>query len=886
MLGRYIDIFKLRIRSTFRKQSVDRELSKELQYHLDELIAENIRAGMSASEARYAAGRSMGGLAQIQENCRDLRGMSFLDHLLQDLRYSLRVLRRSPIFTSVAILSLALGIGANTLMFSVVQSILLRPLPYKQPAELYAVTLIPSQGPNGSRPIVLTPDFAEWREESHAFTGFAAWNNADYTLTGLREPQHLIAALVNADFFRVLGIDLALGYGFSLADDGSQAAHLVILTDDFWKKQLGANRQIIGFTITLDGNGYTVVGVLPPSFRFPGDYHPDIFVPGGFSGPAQWGAQRMALLQVTGRLRRGVSSTEAIRELEAVGIRHSSEMPAPYRRGFGRRVAKITPLQSQLVGDLRPTLFLLLSAVVLILLITCSNMAALQLARGFARSSELAIRLALGSGRRRVLHLLMTENIVLAGMGGVVGIAGVYALLPAVRTVKFLHLLSPSDLSMNGAVLAMSLTLTLGSAILFGIGPALAVSRQNIHEAIKPGSRSLTAGNSLMRSVLVATQIAIALVLLLSTGLLLKSTAKVLSNPLGIQPSGVLAGLFGMDQARYNSPQTMIALGEELTQRMEKLPGVESAALTSALPFNGYHVGASLVIEGQPAPPPGARPIVPIISITPAYFRTLRVPLLVGRKFETSDRLGAPPVAIVNQSFVQRFFSNTDPIGVRVRWGGDASPWAAIVGIAADIRHRGQDVDPVPELFAPFSQFPHNSLVMTMRTTVPSHSLISAVRKEFARVDSQLPIFDIQSMDERISQHTERRRLELMIVGGFAALAFFLAVAGVYGVMAYVVTKRTREFGVRLALGAEPSDITRNVVTRGIWLTVCGLLPGLAASYFLTRYLSNLLYKVNVHDFAVFSMASGVLFLAAGLASYFPARHASRTNPVSALRWE
>lgn len=886
MFNRYINILKLRMRSVFRRQSVDKELNKELQYHLDELMAENLRAGMNAREARQAAHRSLGGFTQIQEECRDWRGLSFLDHRLQDLRYSLRVLRRSPVFTSIAIVSLALGIGANTLMFSVVQAILLRPLPYKQPNELYSVTLISPRAAAGMREMVLSPDFAEWREEIHAFAGLVAQEGSEYALTGVREPQHVSAALVSADFFKVLGVSPALGHGFSLRDDGSQPTRAVILSDDLWKKQFGGSQQIVGRVITLSSNGYVVIGVLPHSFRYPGSIQPDLFIPGGFSAPAQWGAKSLAFLGVIGRVRKGTSTLEAVRELEAISQRHLAEIPMPYRRIFGNRTVEVTPLQNKLVGDLRPTLLVLFGSVVLILLITCSNMAALQLARGFARSSELAVRLALGSGRRRVLSLLMTENIMLAGVGSVLGVAGAYALLPAVRTIQFLHLSSPSDLSIDGAVLAMALAITLSSATLFGVGPALAVSKQSLYEAIKPGSRSLTTGNSRMRSVLVAAQIALALVLLLSAGLLLKSAEKILNNPLGFQPSGMLTGLFRLDGARYQSPEKTAALGQELTQQIGRLPGAESVALTSTLPFNRYNQGASLVIEGQPLPPPGARPMLPIIAVTPAYFYTLRVPLLAGRGFNPSDRLGTQPVVIVNQSFVQQFFPKDNPIGRRVRWGGDTSPWATIVGIAADIRNRGQDVDPQAELFTSFSQFPSNYLALAVRTTIPPSSLTSAVRKEFARVDSQLPIFDLQSMDERISEHTQRRRLELIIIGGFAALSFFLAVAGVYGVMAYVVTKRTREFGVRLALGAEPSDITKSVVTRGIWLTICGLLPGLMVSYFLTRYLSNLLYKVNIHDFAVFSLASGVLFLAAGLASYFPARRASRTDPVSALRWE
>ena len=512
MFGRYIRVLKLRVRSLLRKGVVDRELDKELQFHLDELTKENVRAGMSASAARYAATRSMGGLAQIQEECRDSRRMSFLDHLLQDGRYSLRVLRRSPVFTSVAILSLALGIGANTLMFSVVQSILLRPLPYKQPADLYSITWIVPRGPMGLMEVVLPPEFADWLEESHAFSGFAAWNGGEYTLTGVREPQRLSVALVNADFFSTLGVFPALGHTFSLRDDGSQPAHLVILSDQLWRKQFGSSRAILGRTINLNGSGYTVVGVLPQTFHFPGDLRPDIITPGGFSAPAQWGARSMALLRVVGRIRKGVSNAEAARELGAIGKRHLPEIPAQYRRIFSGHVLEMQPLQNKLVGDLRPTLLVLLGAVVLILFITCSNMAALQLARGFARSSELAVRLALGSGRRRVLNLLMTENLLLAGTGGFLGLAGTYTLLPAVRAVKFLHLASPSDLSINGAVLAIALLITFSSAVLFGVGPALAVSGQNLQEAIKPGSRSLTTGSNRMRSVLVAAQIDLALV--------------------------------------------------------------------------------------------------------------------------------------------------------------------------------------------------------------------------------------------------------------------------------------------------------------------------------------------------------------------------------------
>ncbi len=884
-MSRYLSIFVLRMRSVFRKRTVERELEKELQLHFDELSAEFRAQGLSAEDAAFAARRAMGGVSQAAEQCRDQRRTAFWDRAMQDLKYSMRALRANPVFTSIGILSLALGIGANTLMFSVVRSILLRPLPYREPAQLVSINQISARMPMG---VVLPPEFANWRQDSHTLSGLGAFNDEQLTLTGTREAQHLAGATVNAGFFRTLGVTPALGRAFSPAEDGPNPERVAILSDALWRSEFAADRNIVGHTIVLNSLGYTVIGVLPSEFRFPDQGQPDVYLPGGFSGPAQWNTPRMALLRVIGRLRRGVAMAEAERELKAIDERHGGEIPTPYRRAFRERMLQTMPLQQRLVGDLRPALLVLWGAVALLLLLTCSNLAALQLARAFARAGEFAIRLALGGDRKRLVQLLLTENLLLASVGAVLGVAGAYAAAPAVRTVNALHLVSPKDLSIDPVVLLGALALTAGSAFLFGFGPALGVSTLTPNEAIKSGAKSIAGGSwsDRARTMLVAVQVAFALILVLSAGLLLKSAARILSNPLGMQPANLVIARFRVDPHRYTTDEKTAALGEEIVERIRQIPGVESVGLTNALPLGGYSLGGAVVFEGRPAPPPGARPTVPIVAITPDYLRTLESPILAGRGIERQDRRGSALVAIVNHSFAQHFFPNADPIGRRFRWGADGAPWTEIVGIVADVRHRGQDADPEPEIFVPFAQAGGIALGLAIRSAQPLKALAPAIRNQFREIDRTMPVFNIVTMERRISITMERRRIELIVIGCFSVLAFFLAVTGVYGVINYAVTRRTREFGVKLALGAKPSRIATEVMRRGLLLAAGGLLPGLALSYAAARYLSSLLYKVTPEDWQSYAGAALLLLAAITAASLIPARRASRTDPLRALRWE
>jgi putative ABC transport system permease protein len=706
---RYFSMIVHRMRSLFWKGKLERELEKELQFHLDELTSEFCAQGMSSEDALFAARRAMGGVAQRAEECRDQRRTAFWDRATQDLKYSMRALRANPMFTGIGITSLALGIGANTLIFSVVHSILLRPLPYRQPAQLLSINQVSARMPTG---VVLPPEFANWRQDSHVLAELGAFNDEQVTLTGTRQAQHLAAATINADFFRMLGVKPALGRFFSTAEDGPNPERVAILSYALWRSQFAADGNILGRTVVLNSTGYTVAGVLAVDFRFPGPDQPDVYLPGGFSGPAQWNTPKMALLRVVGRLRDGATIAEAERELKVINERHSGGIPTPYRRAFQRRVLQVMPLQRRLVGDLRPALLVLWGAVCLLLLLTCSNLAALQLARGLARTGEFAIRLALGGDRKRLVQLLLTENLLLACAGAILGIAGAYAALPAVRTLNALHLASPNDLSIDRFVLLVALALTGCSAFLFGLGPALGVSALTPNQALKTGAKSIAGGlwSDRARTCLVAGQVAFALILVLSSGLLLKSAAHILSNPLGMQPADLVTARFRVDPHRYTTDAKTVALGEEILERIRHIPGVQSAGLTNALPLSGYSLGAAVVFEGRPAPPPGARPNVPIVAITPDYLRTLETPVLGGRGIEQQDRYGSAPVALVNHSFVQHFFPGVNPVGKRFRWGADGAPWTEIVGIVADVRHNGQDTDPEPEIFAPFAQSAGNCI--------------------------------------------------------------------------------------------------------------------------------------------------------------------------------
>jgi len=875
----------------FSRRQREEDLDAEIRAHKAMAAGDRMARGEAPADAERNARREFGNEALIREVTRQMWGWDALDRLRQDLGYAARVLRRSPGFTAVAVVTLALGIGATTVLYSAIEAVLLRPLPYARPDGLWSITRpAPQIMPTWPDGAVLTPEFAAWLGETHAFSGLAAWNDEQFTLTRAGEPELVQAASVNADFLRVLGVQPIAGRDFDVAEDRPGNTHFALLGYDLWQRHFSGDPHCAGRTAVLNDEPYTITGILPRGFRFPGSLRPDLLVPGGYSAPPEWNAMRMGLLHIIGRPREGVAPAEVQADLAAIERRHLADFPAFLAQTVRSSRIQITPLSDELSGSVRRPLEILWGAVIMVLLVICANMAGLQLARASARTGELALRAALGAGRTRLVRLLLGESLLVAGAGGGLGIAGAYWLVRALRVVEALRLPAPDAIRVNPSVLLLASAVTLAAGVLAGLAPALMASRPDLQEAMKGTSRAVARSwRGGLRSVLVVAEVAMALVLLLGAGLLLRSVEKLLAVRMGMRPERVLTLRLRLESERYRSDEQRAALVRDLLDRASALPGVEHAAVVNSLPLTNYNLGATLHFEGRPEAPRGVRgPNAAILSVSPGYFSTLGVPLLAGRNFDAADRPGAPPVALVNAAFANRFYPGQDPIGKHLRIGAaDASqPSITIVGVAGDVHHRGPRQPPEPELFVPFAQRPMAIVALAIRSATRPEPLTSAVRSEIHALDPDLPIFDIATMDDRLARSTAPERLELGLVGFFALLATALAALGVYGVIAYAVSQATHEIGVLMALGAPPGLVERQVVGRGMWLGAAGVVLGLAAGFALTRSLAALLFETGSHDAATFAGASAVLLAAAPAASYLPARRAARVDPMAALRCE
>ena len=865
----------------FSTRRRNRELDAELRAHRAMSAGDRVARGESPVDAERHARREFGNDALVREVTRDMWRWGALDRLRQDLHYAARVLRKSPGFTAVAILTLALGIGATTAVYSAIEAELLRPPPYAHPEGLVWITRPSPQGPEG-RP--LTPEFAAWRAESRSFSGLAAWNDQQFNLTRAGEPELVVAASVNADFLRVLGVPLTFGRDFDFSEDQSAPAHVVLLGYELWQRHFGGDPACLGRTIALNDAPYTIAGVLQRGFRFPGDLRPELLVPGGYSAPPEWNAQTMGLLHIIGRPRPGIALTQAAAELLALERRHDPDLPAFMAPAVRASRIQLTPLSEQLSGSVRRPLLVLWAAVALVLLLICANMAGLQLARASARTGELALRAALGAGRARLFRLLLGESLLVACAGGILGIAGAYWLVRVLRALEALRLPTPDAIRVNTPVLLFASVLTLLAGVLAGLAPALTASRPNLQDAMKSSSRAVAGGwRGGLRSVLVVAEVAMALVLLLGAGLLLRSVQKLLAVHLGIDSARMLTLRLRLSSGRYAAAPARTAFIQGLLDRARALPGVEHAAAINSLPLTNYNLGAAVRFEGQPDPGPGRVPSAAILDISPDYFSTFGIPLLAGRGFAEAE---GTKVAVVNLSFTNRFYPGADPIGKHIRLGPPDSPWITIVGVAADVHHLGPDRPAAPEVLVPYAQQPPGIVAFVIRSAIDPQPLTSALRREIHALDPNLPLFDVATMEGRVSQSTAPQRLQLALIAFFALLATVLAALGGYGVIAYAVSQNTHEIGVRLALGAPPGLVQLRVVGRGMVLGLGGVLLGLTGGLALTRYLASLLFETGPRDIAAFAGASVLLLAMALLASYLPAHRAARVDPAAALRAE
>jgi len=816
--------------------------------------------------------------------------------LWQDLRYGARMLLKNPGFTLVAVTTLSLGIGANSAIFSVVNSVLLRELPYREPRRLVMVWSDRPQlqartgmteGP------VSAADFTDWRDQNQSFEQIAALHSQSLNITGAGEPKFVGGVRASASLFALLGVEARHGRVFLPEEDRAGANRVVILSDRLWVRGFGADPKIIGQTISLNNEPYTVVGVMPPDFQFPrkadlpaGFQFPrevDLYTPLALT-PEQRNNRGRHYLSVIARLKPQTGFEQARAEMEGIAERLKQQYPNTNRDKGVRLVA----FHQQVVGKARPALLALLGAVGFVLLIACANIANLLLARGAARQKELAIRAALGAGRLRVIRQLLTESLLLAAS------AGALALLLAVWGVDLLRAIIPNNLpradeiGVDVRVFGFTLVVSLGAGILFGLIPALQASRTDLNETLKEGGRSSGGGgHNRFRGLLVISEIALALLLLVGAGLLARSFVRLMSVDPGLDPRNVLTMDIMLPRGKYQPPQ-QAAFFQQLLERLRALPGVQSAGAVYPLPLSGAEEGMGFGIEGRPPATPGERRNAGPRWVSPDYFKALKIQLLKGRVFTESDGAEAPLVLVINEAMARQYWPNEDPIGGRVAFNGLGNQpiWREIVGVVKDVRHTALDTESKPQMYFPFTQFPSPFMTLVARTDGDPLSLVAAARSQVQAIDRDQPISNIHTMEELLAKSVSQRRFNLLLLAIFAGVALLLAVVGIYGVMSYSVEQRTHEIGVRMALGGGAADVLRLLLGQGMKLVAIGVAIGLAAAFGLTRLISALLFDVRATDPVTFVTLALLLTVVALLACYIPARRATKVDPIVALRRE
>ena len=819
-----------------------------------------------------------------------------LDAFSQDVRYAVRLLTRSPGFTVVAVLVLALGIGANTSIFSVVSAVLLRPLPFAAPDRLVLLWEVSTSGAGGfsGHSTVAPANYVDWKERSRSFDDMALFNGLrEYNLTGDGEPERVGAIAATGNLFSVLRLTPILGRTFSADDEGANATPVVVLSQTLWARRFGADPGVIGRDIVLEGVKHTVIGVVPPAFNYPSK-RVEVYVPASFP-PEQLAQRNNHSLWVVGRLKPGVALAAARAEMSAVAKSLERDYPA-FNTNLG---VAVEPLRDELArgsdllgeSDVRDTLFILLGAVAAVLLITCTNVANLLLARGTARRKELAVRQALGANHARVLRQLLTESAVLAGLGLVVGVA------LSAASLGYLARLIPGTLpngtapALDWRVLGFTGGITLVTVLLFGVGPAFAATRIDFADAVMRGiGRGAGPRGVLARNALVVGEIALTVVLLAAAGLLLRSYARLLDVDPGFRPDHLLVAETSWSPSKYGDAPSRRAFFADVLERTRALPGVTSAGYVTNPPLTFLGGRAFFVAEGQPPPEPGdfGRNIASVRGVSGGYLETLGVPLIRGRNFDSRDSATAPRTVVINEAMARMRWPGEDPVGRRVRFGFPDTPWLTVVGVVGDVKQMALDTAPFPELYTPVEQTNADFLwprYLVVRTKDEPLSLATAVRQVVRDVDPDQPV-GVRSMSDVFDAAVANRSTQLTLVGGFAALALLLASIGLYGVLSYTVARRASEIGLRMALGAPRGRVVGSIVRSALLTALIGLAIGLAGSLALSRLLASSLFGVQPTDPATLAAVSAAVLLVTLLASYLPARRAADIDPVSALRTE
>ena len=872
----------------FMRRRLYGDLSEEIQEHLEEKMEELVASGMPRKEAAAAARRAFGNVSLTEESSREVWRWPTIEDLFMDVRYGLRTLRKSPGFAAVAVLTLALGIGANTAIFSVVYAVVLKPLPYAKSDQLFNVFEVkPQEGITGTG--WSYANFAELREQNHVFSEMAGSQHHQLTLTGRGEPSVVNTSVVTPELFSLFGEKPLSGRIFFTEDGKPGAPPVVLLSENLWRGSFGADPNLVGSSIHLDKRSFTVIGIMPATFRFPIVTESEqLWIP-LVQDPVfgSWMARRSGhWLQVTGRLKPGVSMTQAQAELDALSARFAKEFPGEN----GGWMIRMVPLQQMIVGNVKSALLVLLGAVGLVLLIACANIANLLLARATSRAREIAVRAALGARRTRIIRQLLSETAVLGLLGGVAGIVlawwgvqGLSSLLPP-------SLPRVSAIRVDYFVFGFALLLSAIASCGFGLAPAFFMANSNLQASLREGGgRSGESGTGRrVRNFLAAGEIALAMVLLVAAGLLLRSFAKLMSVSPGFDVQHIVKADISLPRFQYSTPQQWIAFSDELLARIQAEPGLQDSAVVVPRPLADRYVNLGFDIVGNPPSSAGASRAANYVAASPDYFRVMGIPLVAGRFFNRRDILSAPRVSIISKAMARIYFPNQDPIGKRLSFGfpPDGGAVREIVGIVGDVRDVAVGQDPGPMMYVPYAQAPFWGANVVVKSNLSLSSVAAAIRQEVRKMDKDLPVTDVAKMPDIVDASVAEPRFRTFLLALFAAMALVLAATGIFGVISYSVSCRTREIGIRVALGASRGTILRMVLRETLVLTLTGLALGIPCALATSRLVGHMLFGVSANDPATFVAVAFALVAVAALAGYVPVRRAMRVDPIAALRYE
>jgi putative ABC transport system permease protein len=897
MVRAFFNQLWLRVKSLLNRKQLDRDLEDELVHHLDMRAQHNRAAGMNPQEARYAAKRDLGNIARVKEISREMWTFAWLETFWQDLRYGARILAKHPGFSLVAILTLALGIGANTAMFSVVNGVLLNPLPFPESERLVVLYENKVHFEHGA---ISYLNFLDWQEDNRSFATMAAFRPANFSLTGAGDPERVNAEMISAEFLPILGVQPFSGRMFTSGEDRLGAAPVALISEGYWRRKFGAAPDILGRTLVLDGTGYAVIGVIPANFHLTMNNFflpPDVYVPIG-----QWTfdlfRDRATVfgMDAIGRLKPGVTLAQARADMEGVTY-HLAEAYPKANAGIS---ASLVPLKQNVVADLQPLLLLLLGAVGFVLLIACVNVANLLLARSTRRAREFGIRSALGASRTRLIRQLLTESILLAAAGGLLGVllacVGVQAAVKLAMSLRRFGIPRTEEISIDGHVLIFTVALTLLAGILFGVAPAFKTRNRNLQETLKEGVRGTPASRSHAQRLFVVSELAMALILLVGAGLMIRSLVTLLSVSPGFNPNNVVSFYLSLAPSMGKAePDAIRAEFRQVSDTLSSVPGVDSVALMEgSLPMQGDSEDP-FWIEGKPKPvADNDKPWAIWYEVEPNYLKAMGIPMRRGRFFTDADSVRAPRVMVIDETFAATYFPNEDPIGKRVV--DEYHEPAEVVGIVGHVKHWGLD-DKLAlhaQMYFPFAQIRDKAMpAMAKSVAVVVHAqgknaggVMGSIRAAVMQMDRQQVIFAVETMDETISASLADRRFLMILLMVFAALALLLASVGIYGVLSYLVGQRIPEIGIRLALGAQRDDVLRLILGEGLRMAFLGVAIGLAGALALSRLLTDLLFGISAADPVTFAGVTILLTAIAIAACYIPARRAMRVDPIVALRYE